>query len=210
MKILIGDDHALISSGVVAYFQSIKSDAQFTTAINKNELIAHLQSQQFEVLILDVRFGKDDAREMVTEISQLAPDMKRIALSSHEDELTVKSVLASGFQSYVSKSAPLSEIADAVDAVTQGKQYISVQLEKKLFASLFSSNAFENEIQLTKREKEVLEQLQKGLSSKEIAEMLFISEKTVESYRSSLLMKFQVKNVASLVRESILKGYIFQ
>jgi DNA-binding NarL/FixJ family response regulator len=210
MKILIGDDHALISSGVVAYFQSIKSDAQFTTAINKSELIAHLQTQQFEVLILDVRFGEDDAREMVKEISEIAPNMKRIALSSHEDELTVKSVLASGFQSYVSKSAPLSEIADAVSAVTQGKQYISAELEKKLFASLFSSNAFENEIQLTKREKEVLEQLQKGLSSKEIAEKLFISEKTVESYRSSLLMKFQVKNVASLVRESILKGYVFQ
>ena len=210
MKILIGDDHALISSGVIAYFESVKSKAQFTTAINKSELITHLQTELFDVLILDVRFGKDDAREMVNQISLIAPSMKLIALSSHEDELTVKSVLASGFQSYVSKSAPLSELADAIEAVTSNKQYVSSQLEKKLFASLFSSSSFANEIQLTKREKEVLEQLHKGLSSKEIAEKLFISEKTVESYRSSLLMKFQVKNVASLVRESILKGYVFQ
>lgn len=210
MNILIGDDHALISSGVIAYFQSMKSDFQFTAAINKNELIAQLESSQFDVLILDVRFGEDDAREIVQQILGIAPKIKLIALSSHEDELTVKSVLASGFQSYVSKSAPLSELADAVDAVILGKQYVSTQLEKKLFASLFSSDAFEKEIHLTNREKEVLEQLQKGLSSKEIAEKLFISEKTVESYRSSLLMKFQVKNVASLVRESILKGYVFQ
>ena len=209
-NILIGDDHALISSGIIAYFQTLKSDAEFSTAINKNELFAQLELQKFEVLILDVRFGEDDARELIHQILKVAPDMKRIALSSHEDELTVKSVLASGFQAYVSKSAPLSELADAVEAVSNGKQYVSTQLEKKLFASLFTKDTFANEIRLTNREKEVLEQLQAGLSSKEIAGKLFISEKTVETYRSALLMKFQVKNVASLVRESILKGYIFQ
>lgn len=209
MNILIGDDHALISSGVIAYFQTAGNDAEFVTAINKNELLAALELKTFDVLILDVRFGEDDAREIIGQIVKFAPDMKRIALSSHEDELTVKSVLASGFQAYVSKGAPLSELIDAVEAVSNGNQYVSTQLEKKLFASLFTKDSFANEINLTNREKEVLEQIQAGLSSKEIAAKLFISEKTVETYRSALLMKFQVKNVASLVRESILKGFVF-
>ncbi len=209
MNILIGDDHALISNGVIAYFQTVDNDAEFVTAINKNELFTALELKTFDVLILDVRFGEDDAREIIGKVIKIAPDMKRIALSSHEDELTVKSVLASGFQAYVSKSAPLSELIDAVAAVSNGKQYVSSQLEKKLFASLFTKDSFANEINLTNREKEVLEQIQAGLSSKEIAAKLFISEKTVETYRSALLMKFQVKNVASLVRESILKGFIF-
>ena len=209
MKILIGDDHELISAGIIANFGSNGRTDKFKTAKNKLELIQHLKTEAFDVLILDVRFGKDDARQIIKEIEEMGIEIKKIALSSHEDEMTVKSVLASGFQSYIAKSAPLEELIEAVEFVSKGEQYISKELEKKLFASLFSKAAFSDEIRLTKREKEVLEQIQAGLSTKKMAEKLFLSEKTVETYRSNLLLKFQVKNVASLVRESILKGFIF-
>lgn len=209
MKILIGDDHELISSGIIANFTSNGRTDEFKMAKNKQELIQHLKNESFDVLILDVQFGKDDARQIIREIEEMGIKVKKIALSTHEDELTVKSVLASGFQSYVSKRAPLNELIEAVEFVSKGEQYVSKELEKKLFASLFSQDAFSDTIRLTKREKEVLAQIQAGLSTKKMAEKLFISEKTVETYRSSLLLKFQVKNVASLVRESILKGYIF-
>jgi DNA-binding NarL/FixJ family response regulator len=195
MKILIGDDHELISTGIIANFIS-------NGRTDENET--------FDVLILDVQFGKDDARVIIKEIDKMGSEMKRIALSSHEDEVTVKSVLASGFQSYVSKQAPLDELIEAVEFVSKGEQYISKNLEKKLFAALFTKDAFSEDIRLTKRETEVLEQIQAGFSTKQIAGKLFISEKTVETYRSNLLLKFQVKNVASLVRESILKGFLFQ
>lgn len=210
MKLLIGDDHELISAGIIANFASNGRTDEIKTAKNKTELIQHLENETFDVLILDVQFGKDDARVIIKEIDEMGSEMKRIALSSHEDEVTVKSVLAAGFQSYVSKRAPLDELIEAVESVSKGDQYISKDLKKKLFASLFSNDAFSEEIRLTKREKEILEQIQAGLSTKQMAEKLFISEKTVETYRSNLLLKFQVKNVASLVRESILKGFIFQ
>lgn len=210
MKILIGDDHELISSGIMAHFTSNGRTDEFKSAKNKQELIQHLNNETFDVLILDVQFGKDDARQIIREIDEMGINLKKIALSSYEDEMTVKSVLASGFQSYVSKRAPLHELIEAVEFVSKGEQYISKDLEKKLFASLFSKDAFSEDIRLTKREKEVLAQIQAGLSTKKIAEKLFLSEKTVETYRSNLLLKFQVKNVASLVRESILKGFVFQ
>lgn len=210
MKILIGDDHELISTGIIANFVSHGRTDEFKTAKNKTELFQHLENQTFDVLILDVQFGQDDARVIIKEIDEMGSEMKRVALSSHEDEVTVKSVLSSGFQSYVSKRAPLEELIEAVESVSKGEQYISKDLEKKLFASLFSKDAFSEEIRLTKREKEVLKEIQAGLSSKQMAEKLFISEKTVETYRSNLLLKFQVNNVASLVRESILKGFLFQ
>ncbi|MFT5777712.1 MAG: DNA-binding NarL/FixJ family response regulator [Crocinitomicaceae bacterium] len=210
MKLLIGDDHELISSGIIANFLSNGRNDEFKTAKDKSELIQHLKNEPFDVLILDVQFGKDDARQIINEITEIRPEIKKIALSSHEDEMTVKSVLAAGFQSYVSKSAPLEELIEAVETVSKNEQYISTELKKKLFSSLFSKDAFSDEIRLTKREKEVLGQIQAGLSTKQMAKKLFISEKTVETYRSNLLLKFQVKNVASLVRESILKGFLFQ
>ena len=210
MKILIGDDHELISIGIIANFKSKGRTDDFKSAKNKSELMQHLKNERFDVLILDVRFGEDDARQLIKEISEIDGEMKNIALSSHEDEVTVKSVLASGFQSYISKAAPLDELIVAVEKVTTGERYISTELEKKLVNSLFSIKSSSDEIQLTKREKEVLKQIQAGLSTKKMAEKLFLSEKTIETYRSNLLLKFDVKNVASLVRESILKGYLFQ
>ncbi|MDP5169214.1 MAG: response regulator transcription factor [Bacteroidia bacterium] len=209
MKIIIGDDHELISSGIIAHFQSQGRSDEFASAKDKTELLYLLEQQAFEVIILDVQFGVDDARQIMQAVTQRAPNIQKIALSSFEDEITVKSVLAAGFQAYVSKRAPLAELIAAVDHVGAGQQYISQELKKKLFASLFSKDAFAGQITLTRREKEVLEQIQAGLSTKEMAEKLSISEKTVETYRSSLLLKFQVKNVASLVRESILKGFVF-
>jgi DNA-binding NarL/FixJ family response regulator len=210
MNLLIADDHELISVGIIANFVSKGRTDKFKTAKDKMELMQHLKNESFDVLILDVQFGNDDARQIIKEFDETNCDMKRIALSSHEDEMTVKSVLAAGFQAYVSKRAPLDELIDAVNAVIKGEKYISKELEKKLYASLFSNDAFSEEIRLTKREKEVLGQIQEGLSTKQIAKKLFLSEKTVETYRSNLLLKFQVNNVASLVRESILKGFLFQ
>lgn len=209
MKILIGDDHELISRGIIAMFQSNERTDTFETATNKQKLLQLLADSSFDVIILDVQFGADDARQVIQAVTQLDPTIKKIALSSFEDELTVKSVLAAGFQAYVSKRAPLTELLDAVDHVMEDRQYVSIDLSKKLFASLFSKDSFSDQIVLTRREKEVLEHIQAGLSTKEMAEKLSIAEKTVETYRSSLLLKFQVKNVASLVRASILKGFVF-
>lgn len=210
MKLLIGDDHELISMGIMSSFLSSGRTDEIKAAKNKTELLQFLKDETFDVLILDVQFGEDDARKVIKEVLTIQSEIFRIAISSFQDELTVKSVLAAGFQGYVSKTAPLSELVDAVTVVTSGEQYISKDLEKKLFASLFGKNDSTGDIKLTKREKEVLEQIQAGLSTKEMAEKLFISEKTIETYRSNLLLKFQVKNVASLVRESILKGFVFQ
>lgn len=210
MKILIGDDHELILQGIIASFQSEGRSDELKVAKNKEELLSKLEREDFEVLILDVQFGKDDARKIIQTVSSLYPNIKKIALSSFEDEFTVKSVLAAGFQAYVSKQAPLTELIEAVDSVIEDQNYISKALKERLFSVLFSKDAFAEQIVLTRREKEVLAQIQAGLSTKEMAEKLSISEKTIETYRSNLMLKFQVKNVASLVRVSLLKGFVFE
>src|SRR5690606_2564619 len=122
------------------------------------------------------------------------------------DEFTVKSALAAGCSGYVSKSSPLEEILEAIQAITKGKQFVSKDIRDAMLTNLMNGES--DKIKLTKRELEVLKAIQDELSTREIAEKLFLSEKTIEGYRSNLFLKFQVKNVAGLVKQAILQGYI--
>lgn len=203
--ILIADDHELISEGVSNYL-SKKMDARFLTAKSKAELMCHLNQNQIDLILLDVQFGPDDGRVIFSEIKSINPTCAVIALSSHSDEFTVKSVLATGFNAYITKSAPMDEIYTGIIETLSGNHFISSDLHSKFQSSLFK-NSKNDELVLTQRELEVLKALQDGMTSREIGEKLFISEKTVETYRSNLFIKFNVKNVASLVKVSLLKGF---
>jgi DNA-binding NarL/FixJ family response regulator len=207
MNIIIADDHELIAEGVSSFLSKINKHYVIRTATNIHDLKKEMETQQFDVLIQDVRFGSTDARDITEDIHELNPDCKLIALSSQSDEFTVKSVLAKGYSAYVTKNAHMTEIAEAIKKVMLGEQFISSDLEEKFFRSLFKNEGSSEEIQLTERESEVLSAILNGMSSKEIGDKLFISEKTVETYRSNLFLKFQVKNVASLVKKSLLLGF---
>jgi DNA-binding NarL/FixJ family response regulator len=207
MNILIADDHELIAEGVSSYLSKLKVNYVIKTATNVHELKKEMEALPFDILIQDVRFGATDARDITDDIRKWNPNCKWIALSSHSDEFTVKSVLAKGYSAYVTKNAHMTEIVNAIEKVKSGEKYISSDLEEKFFKSLFKPDNTSTEIQLTDRETEVLSEILNGMSSKEIAEKLFISEKTVETYRSNLFLKFQVKNVASLVKNALLLGY---
>ena len=208
MKIIVADDHALIGEGIISFFEENAPEFEVYFAKNKSKLIHFLKEQSFDLIIQDVQFGEVDAREIIQEIHILQPNIKIIALSSHVDAFTVKSVLATGINSYVSKTSPLEELILAVKETLNGVKYISKDITENI-ANSFLSNEKENvKIRLTKRELEVLDGIQNELSTKEIAAKLFISEKTIEGYRSSLLMKFQVKNVAGLMKKAILQGFI--
>lgn len=207
MKILIADDHELIGNGIAAYYSSNITGTEVSIARNKSELIFQLNSSAFDVLIQDLQFGKDDAREIYNEIKRLQPDLPILILSSHTDTFSVKSAMAVGFNGYVSKAAPVSEIPTAVDAVLRGEKYLSSDIREKLSLAMINGKGSDN-IELSSRELEVLLAIQNELSTKEIAGQLHLSEKTVEAYRSNLFLKFDVKNVAGLVKKAILHGYI--
>lgn len=207
MIIVIADDHELIAEGVSSFLKREVPESEIIIALDFHELKRKSNELQFDVLIQDVQFGTSDAREIIDEIKETQPTCKCIALSSHSDEFTVKSVLSKGYDGYVTKNAPMEEIQSAINEVLKGNQYISSDLQRKFFNALFTTNTARQEIQLTSRELEVLKGIQDELSSKEIAEKLFISEKTVETYRANLFAKFQVKNVAGLVKQSLLKGF---
>lgn len=206
MNVLIADDHELISSGVIAYFESKEQPFSFYTAKSSSELLQCLTENQIDVVLQDIQFGAVDGRQLMKDVVLKYPQIKFIALSSHVDEFTVKSTMASGFMGYVSKSAPLSEIENALVEVQSGNNYVSKDIKDTMLSSILTGK--KDAIVLTKREKEVLLAIQDELSTKEIAAKLFVSEKTIEGYRANLFLKFEVKNVAGLVKKALLKGFI--
>lgn len=208
MKILVADDHELISGGVISYYANHFPDTLVKSAKNKSELTFQLNETDYSILIQDLQFGKDDGRELLSLVKSIRPSIKTLVLSSHTDPFSIKSAISSGFNGYISKGAPISEIPTAVATILDGKTYYSSDIQEQFMHSAVHGKAPKNAIQLTEREKEVLMSIQNEFSTKEIAQKLHLSEKTIEAYRSNLFVKFEVRNVAGLVKQAILNGYI--
>lgn len=201
MNIIIAEDHTLIVDGLRTILE--QQGMNVFPAMNEKMLRQLLNEQPFDVLIQDIRFGKTDARTIIPSIRQSFPDLKIIALTSLDDLASIQSVLATNVSGYVLKSEPSGRITDAIHAVVSGSTYLSPEVQ----AVLAGNSAPIPEVRLSEREKGVLKGILDEKSTKEIAESLFVSEKTVEHYRSNLFIKFDVKNVSGLVKKAILQGF---
>lgn len=208
MNILVSDDHQLILDGIGSYLKTNYPDSTISFAKTKSALIHALKSGPFDVLLQDIRLGNDDAREFIKEIFEAQSEVKVIIVSTLFDTLTVKTLLNQGVCGYVIKVDGLEEIQLAIDAALKGEVYLSQELQKQLINSSLTNEEASQHVHLTQREREVLREILNEKSTKAIADTLFISEKTVEGYRANLFVKFDVKNVAGLVKKAILQGFM--
>lgn len=208
MNILVSDDHQLILDGIGSFLKTNYPEGTVSFAKTKSALIHALKSESFDILLQDVRLGKDDAREFIKEIFEAQADVKVIIVSTLFDTLTVKTLLNQGVHGYVIKVDGLEEIQQAIQAAQNGDVYLSQALQKQLISSSLTNSDSSQEVHLTQREREVLREILNEKSTKVIADTLSISEKTVEGYRANLFVKFDVKNVAGLVKKAILQGFM--
>lgn len=206
LNFIIADDHQLITDALCQLLSLHFPEADIRTAATIENLHAQLHSNAPDFLIQDIRLGKDDARTFLPAIVRSYPAMKVIGLSSLGDIASIQSSLAAGCHAYVVKSESSNEIIKAIHHLLQGKKYISEAALATLSQDTEANTQNEN-IVLTFREKEVLREILREKTSKQIAETIFISEKTVEIHRASLFAKFNVKNLAGLVKKAILWGY---
>lgn len=165
-----------------------------------------MDEQVPDLLFQDVRFGNNDARDFIKTVMETYPSMKVIIISSLDDSNTIKTLLNQGVHGYILKSDSEQEIFNAIQSVMGKNIYISPEV-KKLYTErelLFCSQ----KVILTPRENEVLQLIASEKSSREIASELSLSEKSIEYYRSNLLLKFGAKNVVGLVKKALLEGFI--
>lgn len=204
--ILIADDHDVILNGMHTYLSKSFPNAKLLTATNKIDLFQQLKSNKFDLLLLDIQIGKDHAREFIEAIMALDKRLKICIISSHEDASTIAFFLNKGVYAFVGKSEPIQTIKEAVASILKDKKFLSKNIKDTLEHQKFNPDTTQNQIKLTKREKEILSEILKEKSTKEIADHLFITTKTVEHHRSNLFIKFDVKNVAGLVKKAIVYG----
>jgi DNA-binding NarL/FixJ family response regulator len=204
MHVLLADDHTIVLDGLELLLSTFDFVEKVDKAADEATLLSILEKNTMpDVILLDIVFGKSDGRELCKKLKKQYDGLKLIALTSYSDIATVKSSIQAGFDGYLLKSEDRQTVMQALQEVAQGGQFFSPQVKNVFFQQSISKN----KSALTKREEDVLRLIIEEKTTKEIAEELFISEKTVENHRSNLMMKLEVKNMAGLVKKAIILGY---
>ncbi len=198
MKILLVDDHAIVSDGLQALLQGIDGLEIVNKLTSGDFALAYLKQNEVDLLITDYAMPDMDGITLVKKAKQLKPELKIIVLSMHDEVVMIREMLSAGVDGYVLKKYAQQELVNAIETVNNGRQYWSAEVNKALLSSLLPQEMPENHI--TERELEVLRLLAQELTSKQIADKLFISERTVETHRKNLMRKTGANNGIGLMR----------
>jgi DNA-binding NarL/FixJ family response regulator len=206
VTVFVVDDHAVVREGLIALLAT-HSDIQIVgAAVNGREAIGEIPKLKPQIAILDISMPDLDGIETTRQLVAEAPETAVIILSMHSGSQHVFHALRAGAKAYLLKESAGREIVDAIRSVRDGRRFLSPKIaqivEKRLGHSSFVSPLDS----LSTREREVVKLVADGFSSNEIAKMLCLSSKTVDSYRSRLMHKLHVSDVAGLVKFAIQHG----
>lgn len=197
MKILLVDDHAIVADGLQALLQAEKDFTVVEKLTSGNFALAYLKQHPVDLMITDYSMPEMDGVTLVNKAKQINPDLKIIVLSMHDDASIIREMLSAGVDGYVLKKYAQQELVNAIETVQHGKQYWSSEVNKVLLSAILPQDTSSNHI--TERELDVLRLLAQELTSRQIADKLFISERTVETHRKNLMRKTGANNVIGLM-----------
>ncbi len=209
-RIVLADDHILLRQGIKSIIQASPNMEVVGEAGDGLELLALLKEVTPDLVILDISMPKLRGIEAIHEIKTICPSAKILILSMHKEKEYLYHAFSAGAAGYLLKEDTDTELFTAIKAVQSNEIYLSPFLSKELtenFIEILSRGGTFPEEALTIREREVLKLLAEGKSSKEIAGLLFISTRTVEHHRASIMKKLNLKNIPDLVKYAIQKGY---
>lgn len=208
IKIFIADDHTMFADGI----ESLLSQEDGVQVVGKcfdgESIFENVDKEAIDVLLLDVNLPKMSGIDVVKRLSKENPNIKVLALSMYNEESFISEILNNGALGYILKNTGRTELLRAIKTVNQGQSYFSEAVTQTIMKGLVKKQEKENKNpknlpKISRREKEVLGLIIEEHTTQEIAEKLFISLKTVESHRSSLLAKLNARNTAGLVRVAI-------
>jgi DNA-binding NarL/FixJ family response regulator len=202
----VADDHAIVRDGLVALLR-VHPDIEIVgTAGNGSDAVAKVLQAKPRVVILDISMPGLSGIEVARQVTAALPETRIVMLSMHSSSQYVFQALEAGARGYLLKESASAEIADAVRAVDRGQRYLS-RKAAEIVAQGISERQGGNALDaLSRREREVLRLVADGHSSAKIGELLHLSPKTVDSYRSRLMQKLQVNQLAGLIKFAIQHG----
>ena len=204
INILLVDDHAIVIDGIASLLSANPDFCITGKAGNGTEAIAFLENNKADIIITDYSMGEIDGLSLIRYLKKNHPDVKIIVLTMHDEPTIVHEVLRSGVDSYILKKYTHSELETAIKVIMDGGQFWSPEVNKILLRKMEP----ETNTQITAREMEVLKLMINEMSSREIAEKLFISERTVETHRKNLFRKTNSTNVVGLIKYAHAHGLV--
>lgn len=208
IKVAITDDHPMVVAGLLQLLGSCSNIEVQATYCCSNDLLEGLKEQQPDVLLLDILLPDKPGHELAPIIREQYPSIRILAITSVDTAYYIREMMQHGCMGYVLKNADRNVLREAIETVYVGVQYISPSLKNELLQYKLHAEQESDNLMLTRREKEVLQLIAKGFSSKEIAAKLNLSMRTVENHRKHLLGKFDARNMIALVRKSLDMGLI--
>ncbi len=202
ISVFIVDDHYMVIEGINALLQNEFELELCGHATNITSCMAFLSNRLPDVILMDISLGNESGIDLCKVVRKKYPSVYIIGLSTFNQQSFIQRMMENGASGYVLKNATKQELVDAIKTAARGRDYLS----QEAVATLRSSA--QADIVLTRREKEVLELIANGLTNNEIAHSLFISNTTVDSHRSHLLLKLHAKNTAELVKIAFAKKLI--
>lgn len=198
--ILIADDHTLIRE---TWSHILNADPRFQVVAEcgtGEEAVQLAEKFQPQIIIMDISLPGINGIEATGLIKKNSPDSKILGISVHTHPAYVKKMIRKGALGYITKNSSKEEMFTAIDEILNGKKYIGLEIRNILSEQALNEDESAPDIHsLSSREIEIIEYLKKGLSSREIAEALHITTKTVEVHRYNILKKLNLKNTAALV-----------
>lgn len=202
---LIIEDHPIVSDSLNHLISASDLGIECFAVATLRDALAWLNSHKPEIILLDISLPDGSGIDFCREAKNRFPELKVLAITSIEQRHVVDNMMAAGANGFILKSSDTDEILEAIRQVLAGKDFISAGV-KGLLSGRDTVNT--NLPVLTRREVEVLKLIADGMTNQEIAEKLFISTWTVDSHRKNLLLKFNAKNTAILVKTAVSSGII--
>lgn len=207
MKLLIADDHAVLREGIRKLVNGLNI-SDIDEAKDGHEALKKIKTNDYDLLLLDISMPGVNGLEILQHMQNHQLKTKVLVLSFHPQEQYAFRAIQLGASGYITKSAPLAEMGEAIKKVMRGEKYIASQLaEKMVFDQAGKTNKMPHET-LSQREFQVMLLLAKGQSLKDISEQLFLSPKTVSTYRSRIMKKIGLSTNSELTIYAIKNSLI--
>ena len=202
IKILIADDHSIVREGLKQILANRVDLRVEDEASSGYEALKKVNDISFDLVILDINLGDQSGLEVLKQIKTIRPKLPVLILTMHSEQQYATRMLKAGASGFLNKGSASEELLDAIKKISKGGKYISQSLAEQLVMDIGQTNDIPHE-RLSDREFEVFRLIAQGKKNKEIAEHLFLSEKTVSTYQSRIFQKMNLENRASIIHYAI-------
>jgi len=207
-KILIVDDHAIVREGLKKILNCFAGIEEIEEACNGKETLEKIRKKEFNIVLLDISLPDINGLDILKQIKKIRPNLQVLILSIHPEERYAIRTLKAGASGYLTKDRAPQELVKAVREILKGRKYITSSLAEKLVQNLEDKTKKPLHENLSDREYQVLCLIASGKTVKEIAKELYLSEKTISTYRTRILEKMKMKNNAELIYYAIKHGLV--